>query len=268
MRPEPESVVNNLSNERRDLWSEIAARHAIDELKVRRLIRKFDDLIVPSRQTDSTIAIALHEQGYLYAYLGKKEISMQLFDDAVVAGLMPLAASISKAHALYICGDLKMSKEVLLGIDIEGVDQSGLAGVADGCMHLGLFTMAADLYVKAGKQSGEVSQHLLAAAEIMNEIGATDDQVSARLETASKIIQSMSGHPHIALDVFAMQGEGILYRFMVKGPTDHLMAIDSAIEQALGSKYNDAIDQYLSIGVAPHEEGAILTANEGYYVSM
>jgi len=268
MRPESKSVVNDLSTERRNLWSEIAARHAVDELKVHRLIKKFDDLIIPSRQRDSTIAIALHEQGYLYAYLGKKEISLQLFEDAVLAGLMPLAATISKAHALYICGDLELSKKVLLGIDIEDADPAGLAGVADGCVQLGLFRMAADLYVQAGKQSGEVSEHLLAAAEIMNEIGATDDQVSARIETASKIIQSMSGHPHIALDVFAMQGEGILYRFMVKGPTDHLMAIDSAIDQALGSKYNDAIDRFLSIGVAPHEEGAVLTANEGYYVCM
>lgn len=268
MRPEPRSAINELASERRDLWSEIAATHVVDELKLRRLIRKLDSLVVPSRLEDSTVAIALHEQSYLYAYQLKTDAALKLLADAERAGLPSLAAAVTRAHILYICGELEMSREVLLAVELDDVDPSGLAGVADGCAHSGLFKMSADLYMRAGKQSGEVSQHILVAAEIMVDVGATDDQVSQRLVTASKIIRSMTSHPHIALDIFAMHGEGILYRFMVKDSIERLLEIDCAIDLALSSGYDEAIDQVLSIGVAPHEDGVVITAEDGFYVRM
>lgn len=268
MRPEPRSAINELSSERRELWSEIAATHVVDELRIRRLIKKLDSLVVPSHLLDSTVAIALHEQSYLYAYQLKIDAALRLLADAERAGLPSVAAAVSRAHILYICGDLEMSRRVLLDAELDDADSSGLAGIADGCAHSGLFIMAADLYMRAGKNSGEVSQHLLVAAEIMTDIGATDEQVSKRLVTASKIIRSMTSHPHIALDIFAMHGEGILYRFMVKDRIERLLEIDCAIDIALSSSYEEAIDQVLSIGVAPHEDGVVLAAEDGFYVRM
>ena len=102
----------------------------------------------------------------------------------------------------------------------------------------------------------------------MDQIGATDEQVVRRVAAAAKIIKSMSAHPFIAFDLFAMQGEGILYRFVVNGSTERLVEIDMAIDEALIADFDEEIDDVLSIGIAPYEFGSNMLAADGYYVGV
>ena len=268
MLPEPRLALDILFKERNQLWHRIAENHYVDEVEVRRLFNKLDRLIIDPSAEFNIAPAALHEQAYLYAYQMKTSNALRLFEDARRAGLDGLAVSISKAHALYVCGEIEMSKEEILRTDYSDADDRGLSGLADTCVYTGLFKMARDLYIRAGKQGGEENTQILRAAGIMDQIDATDEQVVRRVATAAKIIKTMSTHPFIAFDLFAMQGEGILYRFVVKGSTERLVEIDMAIDEALIANFDEEIDDVLSIGVAPYEFGLNMLAAGGYYVGM
>lgn len=268
MLPEPRLALNKLLKERTQLWHKIAENHYVDEFEIRRLFNKLDRLIIDPGAEFNIAPAALHEQAYLYAYQMKTSNALRLFEDARRAGLDGLAVSISTAHALYVCGEVEMSKEEILRTDYSDADNRGLSGLADTCVHTGLFKMARDLYIRSGTQGGEVSTQVLRAAEIMDQIGATDEQVVRRVAAAAKIIKSMSAHPFIAFDLFAMQGEGILYRFVVNGSTERLVEIDMAIDEALIADFDEEIDDVLSIGIAPYEFGSNMLAADGYYVGV
>ncbi|MFJ2362453.1 hypothetical protein ACIPIN_01835 [Pseudomonas sp. NPDC087697] len=268
MLPEPGLAINKLSEDRLRLWHKIAETHFVDELEIRRLFNRIDNLLIDPGVEFTVASIALHEQAYLFAYQMKTDNSLHLFKDAQRAGLDKLAVSISTAHALYICGEIEMSKDEILRSDISDAENAGLSGLADSCVHTGLLQKARDLYIRSGKQKGEVSTQVIRAAEIMDQIGANDDQVVRRIATAARVIKSMSTHPFIAYDLFAMHDEGILYRFVVKGSTERLVEIDMAIDEALLNEFDEEIDEVLSIGLAPYELGANILAADGYYVGV
>jgi hypothetical protein len=267
MQPEPQSVINDLTDERLRLWSGIAGTHIVVGMEVRRLLKKLDKFLATSKP-DMTTAIALHEQAYLSSYLQKISDTIRLFDASEEAGLPAIAAAISRAHSFYVCGEIKMSERQLLQTDLDSADASALAGIADGCVHTGLFKMAADLYGRSGREAGEVASKVVTASEIMAKVGATDAQVVDRIAAAAAVVKSMSDHPLIAYDMFAMESEGILYRFMVNASIDRLIDIDSSIDAELSGKFNDPIDEWFSIGVCPYEAGSPILAMEGFYVSV
>jgi hypothetical protein len=268
MQPEPRLAINKLVEERRNLWDKIALNHFVDEIEIRRLFNRFDKLLVDPGSRFNIAAVALHEQAYLYAYQMKTDNAIELFLLAKQSGLEDLAVSISTAHALYICGEVEMSKRIISNIDIASANNAGLSGLADTCVHTGMFQMARDLYLRSGRQDGEISIQTIRAAMIMDQIGATDEQVALRVATAARVVKSFSAHPFIAFDIFAMEDEGILYRFVVKGTTDQLVDLDLAIDEALLDEFDEDIDKVLSIGVAPYERGANILAADGYYVGV
>jgi len=268
MQPEPRLAINKLLEDRRNLWNKIAQTHFVDEFEVRRLINRFDGLLLDPGSEHTIASIALHEQAYLYAYQMKTLNALALFEKAKQCGLDKLAVSISTAHALYICGEVEMSRNEIAGLDISEANSAGLSGLADTCVHTGMFQMARDLYIRSGKQNGQISIQAIRAANLMDEIGATDEQVSLRIAIAARVLKSRISHPFIAFDVFAMAGEGILYRFVVKGTTEQLVELDMAIDEALLSEFNEELDEVLSIGISPYELGSNVLAADGYYVGV
>lgn len=267
MQAQPRSAINELSDERMAMWRKFADTHLIDEVQLRRLTNNIDRFL-ESSSDQVAIGIAFHEKAYLAAYQSKKAQALELFGAAERSGLPPMAVAISKTHALYICGDIAMSQDVISQIDLSTVDAAALAGLGDSCMHNGFYRLAADLYLKSGKHRGEVGAKALIAAEIMADIGATDEQAHLRITAAANLVKSMSAHPLIAYDLFAMHGEGLLFRFVVKDDIGRLMEIDAAIDAMLAERFSDEIDDVLSIGVCPHEPGSSLMSAEGYYVGV
>lgn len=268
MQPQPRLALDELLKDRSLLWHRIADTHTVNELEIRRLFNRLDQVIAGSGGDDSIAAAALHEQAYLQSYLMRVEGAQKLFQMAEDAGLPELAVSVSRAHSLYICGEIEMSERQILSADIATAGDFALAGLADCCVHTGLFKRASALYETSGREDGQVSMKATIAAQIMDTVGATDEQICRRIQAAAEVIKRFSSHPFICFDVFAMHGHGILYRFMVKAGTDHLLAIDAAVDQALSEKFDDPVDQVFSIGIAPYEAGAQIYAADGYYVGV
>lgn len=268
MQGQPKLAIADFANQRRVMWSSIAQTHTVNEMAVRRLLNSLDALLAVLPTGDPGRGIVLHEQAYLYAYLMKVDSSTKLFMQAELEGLPPLAKSVSAAHALYVCGEINMAVKEIELANLEKAKSRDLIAVANQCVHLGLFRRARDLYQKIGSSGDDYVDRVICAAEMMDEINALDHEVSDRLAVAARIVKEMSCHPLIGYDVFAMHGEGILFRFVVRDDVERLVDIDQEIDVALSHKFDSPLDALFSVGICPHTEGSLKEIGDAYNVSV
>jgi len=268
MQGQPKLAIADFADQRRIMWEAIAKTHMIDEMAVRRLLNQLDALLAALPRGHQSRPLVLHEQAYLYAYLMKADPALKLFIQAESEGLPSIAKSVSTAHALYICGEMNMAVEEIERASLDDAGSDELIAVANQCVHLGLFRRARDLYEKAGSPIEGYVARVTCAAELMEEIGASDHDVSDRLSVAAQIVKDMSQHPFIGYDVFAMRGEGILFRFVVRDDIGRLVEIDREIDAALSNQFNSPVDGLFSVGIYPHEEGSLKEIGDAYNVSM
>jgi hypothetical protein len=268
MQAKPRLAVNDISSERMVLWHSLAGNHVLDEFSVRRLINKIDSVLGSLSYGDKKRALLLHEQAYLHAYLMKPEASASLFSEAEAAGFPTFAKCMAAAHALAMCGEMEMAKSENLSVVIDSLNTDDLVVLADSSAHLGLYKRAKDIYVLAGKAPEGFMCRAFEAAEIMDASEISDEDIFERLSLATKIVKELSGHPNIAYDMFALRGEGILYRFVVRASIEKLVEIDAAIDEALAASFDAQTDRVLSIGVMPHTDHSARPFGRSYNVSM
>lgn len=268
MQGQPKLAIVDFADQRKVMWHAIAQTHIVDEMAVRRLMNKLDSLLGALPPGDKSRPFVLHEQAYLYAYLMKTESCVKLFSQAESEGFSPLQKAISAAHALYVCGELRMAVEEIQRVNLEGRDTKELIAVANQCVHLGLFKRARDIYEKSGEPINGYAKRVVCAAELMDEIGASDHDISERLAVAAEIVKRLSCHPLIGYDVFAMHDEGILFRFVVRDEMDNLVEIDREIDDTLAQKFDGPIDKLFSVGVCPHVAGGLKEIGEAHNVSV
>jgi hypothetical protein len=267
MQGQPKLAIAEFAGQRRAMWDAIADTHVVNQIAVRRLYNELDALLAVLPFGDQSRPFVLHEQAYLCAYLLKPDASLRLFQQAEAEGLPPIAKAVSASHALYICGEIKMAIDEIERVKLDKAKHRDLEAVADQCVHLGLFGRARDLYQAAGSTGGYV-ERVTCAAELIEEINGNDREVSDRLAVAAEIVKKMSYHPFIGYDVFAMRGEGILFRFVVRDDIERLVDIDREIDTALSAQFEGPIDSIFSIGVYPHAVGSLKDIGVAYNVGI
>lgn len=267
MQGQPKLAIAGFADQRRLMWDSIAHTHVVNQIAVRRLYNDIDGLLAVLPLGHPGRPFALHEQAYLCAYLMKSDASLKLFLQAETEGLPPIAKAVSAAHAMYVCGEIKLAINEIEHVNLDKAESRDLLAVADQCVHLGLFRRARDLYLAAGSAEGYV-ERIVCAAELMDEIGGTDREVSDRIATAAEIVKKMSYHPLIGYDVFAMRDEGILFRFVVRDDIERLVDIDREIDRALSAQFDGPIDSLFSIGIYPHAEGSLKEIGDAYNVGI
>lgn len=267
MQGQPKLAIAVFADQRKAMWDSIAHTHVVNQIAVRRLYNEIDSLLAVLPVGHPSRPFALHEQAYLCAYQMKADASLKLFLQAETEGLPPIAKAVSAAHALYICGEITMAIKEIESVNLDGAKSHDLIAVADQCVHLGLFQRARDLYQAAGSTEGYIKR-VVCAAELMDEIGGTDREVSDRLATAAQIVKKMSYHPLIGYDLFAMRGEGILFRFVVRDEIERLVDIDRELDMVLSSQFEGPIDSLFSIGIYPHAEGSLKEIGDAYNVGI
>lgn len=267
MQGQPKLAIAEFSSQRRAMWDAIADTHVVNQIAIRRLYNELDALLAVLPPGDASRPFALHEQAYLSAYLMKPDASLSLFQRAEAEGLPSIAKAVSASHALYICGEIKMAIDEIERVNLDDAKPRDLEAVADQCVHLGLFVRARELYQAAGSKGGYV-ERITCAAELIEELNGNDREVSDRLAVAAEIVKKMSYHPFIGYDVFAMRGEGILFRFVVRDDIERLVDIDREIDAALSVLFEGPIDNIFSIGIYPHTEGALKEIGEPYNVGI
>lgn len=252
MQAKPRLAISVLAKERIELWVNMAKTHEVDELLIQRLLRNMDSVLVKLPVNDKTIPWFYHEQGYLNAYRKRTSEVIRLFDLSIGLGFHPVAAGLSKAHALFICGEISMGRDVLSALEPDEANPEEVESVAAACAHFGLFFKARALLQSIGKGEDAKYNESLLAAQILEEAGIDDIEVTRRLNVAAGIVRSMTAHPLIAYSIFAMRDEGVLFRFVVKDSIEKIVQIDRAIDETMSAQFDGLVDEVLSIGVKPH----------------
>jgi hypothetical protein len=253
MSPQPhaESLLNQLFQRRRNLENSFQSSFLLDEVEARRLAKTLQAESAKGSITQMERGAILHELAYVEGLRGRLTSALGFMGRALHCGLDQLAIAVSKAHILTMFGRFIDARAELETIDLENLRASAQGSVLGLCEEVGMYTTATKL--GAGKDgpevfSAEVSK-MLAAADI-NEI-----EVTQRLDYAASIVNMHALHRLIAYDLFAMDGEGILFRFVIDGSMDELLALDWSISAQVAKKFQGPLDDILSIGIKPFSKG-------------
>ena len=172
-------------------------------------------------------------------------------DRALRCGLDRLAISVSKAHILIMFGRFIDARVELETIDFESVPASAQGSIRGLCEEVGMYVEASKF--DAGTHASEFFSP--EAKKILNDANINEVEVTRRLDYAAAIVSAHSKHRLIAYDLFAMDGEGILFRFVIDAPIDDLLSLDWEITGGVAKTFNGPVDDILSIGVKPFSKG-------------
>ena len=122
--------------------------------------------------------------------------------------------------------------------------------------------------MKNAKASDVNIKHEMAAARILNQLGVDDTELTKRLDTACRVIRANINHPILGQKLFAMEGEGILFRYIVKASIDELIELNDKVLDALIDGHDGPLDQELSIRVSPWSEQESQPREAAYRVHL
>lgn len=252
MSGQPRPAIEEIADERIAIFNEIVHIHQVDEFKIRRLQNKLEKLLASAKVEPVVRAVFHHEMAYLYAYRGMAKETSAHFDEAEDLGLTGVELSQSRAHALYLCGDIQGASRQTTRHSSAAIDNGETGNLLVLCIQTGLFIMA-DKILQGAKTVKQPYAHI--AAAILERLGCSESDVTERLQVAANVIKASIKHPLMSYSLAAMEGDGILYRFVVKAEIDELVALDRAIDQALSDRFDSdesELDRFLSIGVKPY----------------
>ncbi|WP_432755553.1 hypothetical protein [Pseudomonas sp. WMBT8] len=260
---QPKSVLEECSEERLRIQERLSFSYEMDELAIERLKRKLrGDLKVQGHP--KTYAGALHlELAYLLGVQGKIEADAEL-DFAEKCGVDRIAVSLSRSHIALMNGRICSARVIV-------EELSRMDDLPEGARPLltAHFSQAGMLeeLMKTQDLSHDLTRET-AAAQILQAIGVADIELTKRLDTACRVIRANANHPILGMKLFAMENEGIMYRYVVKASDDELIELNDKVLDALIEQHDGPLDQQLSIGVVPWTPDEQFILEAAYHVRV
>lgn len=264
MSIQPKSVLTEVTKDRRAIEDRLYSSYVLDELATERLKRRLISAISSCDVAQRHQAAFRHELAYLLGVQGKYADALEQMKLAAGAFIDEKAIAFSSSYLSLINGQTSDARSILENASV--VDES--------IEHK--FLLAAH-FVKAGMLESLVLtcdpntlefEDALEAAYMLREIGVNDIELTRRLDTAGRTIRNSIKHPLLEYRLFASRGEGILFRYVVKGTTGELVALNEKILDALMDEHDGPLDEMLSIGVVPWVAGSQYGTDEAYHVRL
>lgn len=248
---QPRLKADDLARERQTIQGRLRETLEFDELAAKRLERQ---LIAERDRAGVTMQIRSwmwHELAYLSAFAGRTDQALHRLDQARNLGFVGLGMSISHAFVLEMGGRFVAARGVIEAIDAASIIEPARQYLVPHYVELGMFKAATD----AVADISDFDHYAEVAKSILEEHGIDDAEVTARLQFAAAMIIDAAKHPLVDYKLFAMQGEGILYQFVVKGSIDELVELSIAISDALTDHFDGPLSEILSIDIVPFVQG-------------
>lgn len=246
-----ESLLNQLFQRRRNLEESFHDSFILDEVEARRLAKDLQAESSKGSIAQHERGAALHELAYVEGLRGRLTSALGFMGRAHQCGLDDLVVAVSKAHILIMFGRFIEARSELEAIDYEGTPVSAQGALYGLCEEVGMYEVASKMSIGFSNPEFQSSE----ASEILKEAHIDEIEVTQRLSFAAEIVCAFAKHRLIAYDLFAMHGEGILFRFIVDAPMDDLLNLDWEITSEVAKKFNGPVDDILSIGVKPFSKG-------------
>lgn len=263
--PVKKTVAEEITEARVLIENRLYSTYAIDELSTERAKRKAMQLLQLSSTPAKAKIIVHHEVAYLLALQGKYRESMEHLSLSASWGLDPVATVFSTSHMSILNGRMLHARDVVDAPDflklVPSKSKSLLAAIQ---VNVGIIEKAV---ITTGFDKSEF-KHIAAAARILESIGVSDMELTKRLDTACRVIREHANHPILGYKLFAMEGEGILYRFLVRASVDDVIELNDKLLDALLDNHDGPLDRELSICVTPWSESEKPNREEAYYVGL
>lgn len=264
MKPAVQHLVSELYERRLDILNRLHRTLILDEVAVKRLEKDLSEQLEKPGLSQGLQAGYIHELAYMSGFRLRSEEAVQYLDLAEQLGIDPFAISLSKSYLLGICGRFIEARDVIEKVDVVSLKDAQRIFLAPHYVELGMFRMAGENI----KNMNDFDLYFEEAREILASNGIDDSAVTARLDFAAKLIVERARHPIIDYRLFAMRGEGILYRFVVKGEIDDLATLSRQLSDALVDNFNGPLDEVLSIDISPLVPGHESLQGEVYRVGI
>ncbi|MDZ5602609.1 hypothetical protein SJI00_07465 [Pseudomonas sp. RP23018S] len=259
------TIADEISETRRAIEDTLHNSYMLDELSVERAKRKAIKYL-GSVNTSANFRVVLHhEVAYLLALQGKYFESMEHVAASAYWGLEPVASGFSTAHLSLINGQMLRAREVVdVSEFLNKVPPESRSLLAAIQMNIGAIEEAAKI---TGPEKSEY-EHVGAALKILNLLGESDMELTKRLDTACRVIREHVNHPILGFKFFAMEGEGILYRFWVRASVEDVIDLNDKVLDALMDNHDGPLDRELTICTTPWTADEKPNREEAYYVGI
>lgn len=263
--PIKKPIAQDVADARISVEEELYKTYIVDEFSVERIKRRAIESLGSSNCPAKIRLVMYHELAYLLGLQGRYQQSLENLDLSEAWGLDPIAKVFSAAHISIMNGQMLRAREFVEERDftaqVKPESKSLLASI-----HVNLGIMEKALIATAPNKSE--FKHVQAAARVLESIGESDLELTKRLDTACRVIREGIGHPILGFKLFAMEGEGILYRFLVRASIDEVVELNDKILDALIDNHDGPLDRELSIRVTPWTVDDKPDREEAYHVSI
>lgn len=250
-KPQPLSLLNQLAKRRRDLEDHFRESFLLDEVAAQRLCRDLRVAAGNNGQSEQVRGALFHELAYVEALRGNQQSALDYIVKAELSGLNELSITLSRAYLFSMFGRFLDARTTLESCSIQDSPESSYGAFRGLCEEVGMYSVASNIEIK-----DHPTEYLSKDAHcILESFGIDDLEVTTRLDFAAAIVTARAKHRLLAYDLFAMEGEGILFRFVVDAAPDELLKLDWDISEAIAEKFDGPLDTILSIGIKPFSKG-------------
>jgi len=263
MNTQPKTVLEEALEARGKIEDDLHASYDLDELAVERLKRKIVKDLSNKGRTDLYVAALHHELAYLLGLQGRKGADAEL-DLAQDWGMDRVAIAISRSHIALMNGRISFSRSIVEGLSLwDELPEDARPALRAHLVQTGMLEA-----IMKNSEGGDDIKREAAAARILERLGIDDIELTKRLDTACRVIRANANHPILGQKIFAMEGEGILYRYVVKASIDELIELNDKVLDALIEEHDGPLDQELSICVVPWSAEENFNREVAYHVSL
>jgi hypothetical protein len=263
METQPKSVLQEVIESRNGVDASLYESYVLDELAVERLKRKIAGELKRGGNSNLHRGALHHELAYLLGLQGRVGVSGELAK-AQNYGIQAFAIGLSTSHIAIMNGHVSEARETVERLS--KVDDLPEAARKLLFAHFGQVGMLEAMVANA--KGGREVRYEHVAAGILMRMGIEDIELTKRLDTACRVIRANIKHPILGRKLFASDGEGMLFRYVVKAPVDDLLRINDQVLDALMDEHDGPLDEVLSIMVTPWSYDKSFVREEAYNVQL
>ncbi|ROL94153.1 hypothetical protein BK636_02040 [Pseudomonas chlororaphis] len=246
MQPQPQLELAEIFEERQRIKNRLSESYVLDEVASERLKRRVLKELQSRNLGDIHKAALHHELAAILGTQGRVEDARGHLEHAERLGFERIAVVFTLAF-IYLSNGEVMAARSLIESGYRDAPDEAISIIRTHQAQAGMVGVFMDL--PDNKQ--QYFSASIEAARILYRRGIADLELTMRLDTACRMIRSSISHPILGYKVFAQEGEGILYRYLVKAPIDDLIGLNEKVLDALLENHDGPLDQELSICVTP-----------------
>ncbi|MBC2680627.1 hypothetical protein [Pseudomonas baltica] len=261
--PQPKSNIGELFSERQSIKDRLAETCTVDEVSIERLKRRFREALRNLALSVAQQAAVYHELACLAGFQGRYHEVISNMNRSKELGMDPIAVGFSSAYLALLNGRVLDARKVIEELK-EFVTEENIPLLRAQQAQVGMLGdfMANEII------NDDFQREALEVKAVIERLGVSDIEITKRLDAACQLIRSKINHPLIAYKLFAKGEEGILYRFMVKAPASELVALNEQILDVLLERFDNEIDNEISIMVTPWTASYHQISEEAYRVGV